>query len=379
MKKAAVVIPTYKKELSELEKISLAQAEKIFEKHDRLFVMPYSLDAPYIAGGMGEIRFEDSRFESIQAYNELLMDERFYKKFTGYEYILIYQLDAFVFEDRLEHFCGLGYDYIGAPWLAGAQHVLDGKTYIMRVGNGGFSLRNVKKCMGLIRKKRHLFSGKINEDQFFALGGLDGFKVAPIETALEFAIEREVKKCIEMNGNRLPFGCHAWEKHDLKFWKQYIEAHGYKVDDKYLSGGDMDSAFAETLDMEREIAFFWESIYEKRDPKEFLINRKKVYIWGAGEKGRILGKWLRGAGAEIEGYLDGNAELSGTCIEGYKVLPMEALEENAEDAYIIVAADRCRNEIAERLEEMGYRYRQGYVFYNDAFRTAAGDCVLDMG
>lgn len=40
MKKAAIVIPTYKSELSELEKISLQQAIKIFKKYDVFFVMP---------------------------------------------------------------------------------------------------------------------------------------------------------------------------------------------------------------------------------------------------------------------------------------------------------------------------------------------------
>ena len=35
--------------------------------------------------------------------------------FLEYQYMLIYQLDAFVFEDKLDYFCELGYDYIGIP------------------------------------------------------------------------------------------------------------------------------------------------------------------------------------------------------------------------------------------------------------------------
>lgn len=368
------MIPTYKNELSGLEKISLAQAEKIFKDYDKFFVLPYSLDAPYIDEGMEKIRFEDSRFKSIQTYNELLMDEEFYKKFTWYEYILIYQLDAFVFEDRLEYFCNLGYDYIGAPWLSGLQHALNGKTYVLYVGNGGFSLRNVRKCMELVKKKRCLFLEDINEDMFFALGSSDDFRVAPIEIALEFAIEREVEKCFEMNGNKLSFGCHAWEKYDLQFWKRHIEAHGYKIDDEYLLNGDMDSASAEMFDRDREMAIFWEHIYEKRDPKKFINKqKKKIYIWGAGGKGRFLGKWLSEANADVEGYLDNNEELLGTYIENYKVLPMEELKKKGEDIYIIVAVDKYRDEVAKQIEGMGHRYCRDYIFYPDFFGMLAAD------
>jgi len=44
-----------------------------------------------------------------------MMSPAFYDAFKAFDYILIYQLDAFVFRDELEYFCSLGYDYIGAP------------------------------------------------------------------------------------------------------------------------------------------------------------------------------------------------------------------------------------------------------------------------
>ncbi len=43
-----------------------------------------------------------------------MMDNTFYKQFLNYEYILIYQLDAFVFKDEL-NYCSQGIDYVGAP------------------------------------------------------------------------------------------------------------------------------------------------------------------------------------------------------------------------------------------------------------------------
>ena len=46
----------------------------------------------------------------------MLLTADFYRRFTDYEYILIHQLDVFLFEDKLLEFCDMGYDYIGAPY-----------------------------------------------------------------------------------------------------------------------------------------------------------------------------------------------------------------------------------------------------------------------
>jgi Protein of unknown function (DUF5672) len=36
-------------------------------------------------------------------------------------------------------------------------------------------------------------------------------RVATVEDALQFSFETCPRECFEMNGRRLPFGCHAWE------------------------------------------------------------------------------------------------------------------------------------------------------------------------
>jgi hypothetical protein len=41
----------------------------------------------------------------------------FYKRFRDYKFILIYQLDAYVFRDELEYWCEQDYDFIGAPLI----------------------------------------------------------------------------------------------------------------------------------------------------------------------------------------------------------------------------------------------------------------------
>ena len=49
--------------------------------------------------------FEDEYFKGISGYNRLMMSEVFYRRFIGYEYILIYQLDAYIFKDELKKWC----------------------------------------------------------------------------------------------------------------------------------------------------------------------------------------------------------------------------------------------------------------------------------
>ncbi len=375
IKEVAVVIPMYKKELSELEKISLTQGMKIFRNYDVFLMMPYSLKFYGNIGGIKEIRFEDKWFASSQTYSGLLMKKEFYKAFEKYKYILIYQLDAFIFEDKLMHFCSLGYDYIGAPWLSGLHYFLDSRHVIWHVGNGGLSLRNVSKCEELLEKKHSSCQMYINEDIFFSMGNSDDFKVAPVKTALEFAFETEVKRCFEANGEKIPFGCHAWEKWDLAFWKPYIECCGYKIEEKYLQEGNGDILYQNLYERQKENAFFWEQIFTIERLRKFIEERKrKIYVWGAGKRGSFFGKLLSEAEIRIEGYLDNNAELLGKYIEKYEILPIKMLEKVVSDSYVIIAIDINRNQIAEQLEKLGCKYNRDYIFYEDIFQM-----MKDMG
>jgi FkbM family methyltransferase len=80
---------------------------------------------------------------SISDYNVLLETTEFWEKLEG-EHILLYQHDSCVFKNNVEDF--LEYDYIGAPW----GHFPAVNTF--NVGNGGFSLRNKKKMIEIIKK-----------------------------------------------------------------------------------------------------------------------------------------------------------------------------------------------------------------------------------
>ena len=42
------------------------------------------------------------------------------------------------------------------------------------------------------------------------------------ERALDFAFEVAPRRMLELNGHRLPFGCHAWERCDRAFWAEQL-------------------------------------------------------------------------------------------------------------------------------------------------------------
>ena len=149
-----IVIPIYKSDLSDREKISITQAFKLLKKNRIIFVAPQSLNVInykryFELSNHQLIRFNDKYFyQGLEGYNKLLLSEDFYKTFSEFSYILIYQPDAYVFRDELMEWCKEGYDYIGAPWLEDK----DEKINLNGVGNGGFSLRNIEKFLYIFSK-----------------------------------------------------------------------------------------------------------------------------------------------------------------------------------------------------------------------------------
>jgi hypothetical protein len=271
-KKVVVAIPVYKREPSELEMFSFARALNVLGNHPICLFYPQGLDLKVYQKKASELKkdlqvkvFAEKYFAGIDGYNELMLSYDFYHSFAQYEYMLLYQLDAFVFEDRLLEWCDKGYDYIGAPWFY-SNDVNYQSTELVATGNGGFSLRKIAAILKAIHikpyhswaeakhfvatnkmgaLKRSIYSGKIishlwfglyqknpllrnyphNEDLFWsfdAVNAYKNFKVPSPETALDFAFEGNPRYCYQMNNNCLPFGCHAWYKYDVAFWSQFI-------------------------------------------------------------------------------------------------------------------------------------------------------------
>ena len=267
LKKVAVIIPFYRTTISNYESIALQQCAKVLGNHPVIAVKPESLTLPDTGEQLSfadVVTFDDSYFENIAGYNRLMLSKEFYSRFLDYEYILIYQLDAFIFSDELLHWCNQGFDYIGAPWLRDIEHgdlfkatksklqyyfhtrydvQKDGEPSSMqfenRVGNGGFSLRRVQKfhVITISRQadiQRYLEqSGKhqYNEDAFWSIEVNRKKKMLNIpdyQTAVGFAFENSPQRALNLNQQTLPFGCHAWDRH-VEFWQPYFEQQGYQI------------------------------------------------------------------------------------------------------------------------------------------------------
>lgn len=278
----AVVIPIYRGTPTPLETISLVQCCVLLGRHPLVLVCAESLDpVPYLQlcaqhGITPTVeRLESHSFASITSYNKLLLDSCFYQRFIKYSYILIYQLDAFVFQDTLAHWCQQGYDYIGAPWFEEYDASTATDPMQQSGGNGGLSLRRVeaflevltppfpyarvknwddmwRKYQGmslvgkafrfyrlLVRYRRasnlygnFLAQPKMFEDEFFSKVVpriFPRFKVAPSAVGMWFAFESQPRRMFGLTNQQLPFGCHAWERYDIDFWRPFIEAFGHAI------------------------------------------------------------------------------------------------------------------------------------------------------
>jgi len=207
-----VVIPLYKERPSALELKSIRQACDIFAGRDIFYIIPTGLNLsayPYQAA----YEFSPYYFQGVTTYSELCCLSDFYRTFSEYDYMLICQPDAWVFDDRLDHFCALGYDYIGAPWPKMRGIERDG------VGNGGFCLRRVARFIELTRKLRDC--GAHPEDRFWCIDMRDYLNIAPLSVAATFSLEHQPERWFKEYGKVEPMGCHNPWRFDFKsFWKK---------------------------------------------------------------------------------------------------------------------------------------------------------------
>ncbi len=264
--KVCTVIPVHKSELSICELNSLIQCRKII-KEDVFLVYPDNMNPSVYLTNFPEINLcpvSKDWLNSIIAYNKMKRSIEFYELFSVYDYLLTYELDSYIFSNNWDAANTFEYDYIGAPWFDNYLKALPDDK-IMGVGNSGFSMRNVKKCIETLKAieslkllwryfsffklykifkfgflankinknfKRNsvnknyinLFShSHINEDIFWSNAVAYNFKIAEISDAIKFSFEANPAKLYRMNNNQLPLGCHGWEKYKLEFWEKYIE------------------------------------------------------------------------------------------------------------------------------------------------------------
>ena len=276
-----VAVPVYRRSLSQDEQLALRHLDHYLPGTEKVLVMPQGLD--FARDGYDEARFDPSFFRGIAGYNRLMLSRQFYEHFERYDYILIHQLDALVLRSDLDRFTSLDLDYLGAPW---ADHGADDKPFLTHVGNGGLSLRRVKGLLRLLDSPARKMGGRefyrrgyadgprrlrpagvyrallrslgpyptwggvarrltgdtrvdfAAEAKYYRGGGeaedrylsaeaknyCPSLVFGTIEQALEFAFEREPRFCYVQAGERMPFGAHAWARHDRRFWEPHLLA-----------------------------------------------------------------------------------------------------------------------------------------------------------
>lgn len=243
-KKVAVVFPVYLPVMSREEEACFRQACRVFRFRDKFLVHPEGLDIDAyarVSPDVGSKPFSPGFFAGITGYNRLMLSPAFYEAFRMYEYVLVCQLDVFVFADKLDDFlsCEEPFDYIGAPWHGRALHLLQymlvkagvkaaWNAFLHRnlsrcAGNGGFSLRRVERFEAIARLPEAK-SWKANEDYFWSFMAKDGKGLLRIPGELEaarFCIETSPAHYAGKTGT-LPMALHAYRKYDFGLWKKAI-------------------------------------------------------------------------------------------------------------------------------------------------------------
>ena len=260
--RTAVVIPQYKKpvDLSKDEVAFFNSTLKVLNQRKIYLIIPESLEKFWVGFVNIElITFSDSYFVNKFSYSKLLCKRIFYEAFTSFDFIQIAQTDCWVFEDKIDYFASLGFDYIGAPWMEGG---FDGNPQqkLWKVGNGGFSLRKVGtflsiidtiengpegktpvfknrrwgikgvlKNLGIRNNLKHYVEEAPGEDIFWSIYvtqvfGNDIFKIADPKTAAHYSFEVHPEFLFrEITRGQLPMGCHNWKNNNPSFWKEYIK------------------------------------------------------------------------------------------------------------------------------------------------------------
>ena len=377
-----VIIPIYKTSLSYLEQVSLQQVDNVLHNHKIVFIAPHGLNFYYGDKFLTYevIYFPAYYFMSTNTYSELLMESFFYERFIDYDYMLIYQLDAFVFEDNLLEFCNSGYDYIGAP----VKH----ETWkFMHVGNGGLSLRRVKKFIEVSKNKENIVPQMEaagikcwSEDGFFSFCGykkLFDFNVPSPRKANLFSVQCDYAQGLRgIRKNRIPFGCHGWYKYDYQFWRPIIEQYGYKLPDLQVG------QYTDSLRINRkEICYRCikrinriDQIIEKHTGKTHLS------LWGLGKFGsKAVDIFcnIKNCNLTISRIYD--RLKCGNIYRGINVLNPDRETLSTEEGLIVITTPKYELEISDYLLEMGLCKGKDFISFDELIFNVGMTYINNFG
>lgn len=360
-KRAAVCIPAYKNQLNEYEEIALKSAINVFgHAYDIFVLLPESLKTDlYSREGVREKRFADKWFESRRDYSELCLQTELYVQFSEYEYLLLYQLDGFAFYDRLEYFCDMGYDYIGAPWEIGAIWYKNQKETVWHVGNGGVSLRKVDTFIKFTQLEEVREDAAVEPEDMVISSRGHLLKIAPVGIARQFCIT----ECFPTSG-QFPMLLHHFDGLDSPYYIEEIKRLGY-----HFPEGQPLHAGMNPVERKKNIDY-WKNEFELSKVQhalDSLFGRPlgECYIWGAGYLGALIYRMFGELGIHIVAYIDGDEKRQAHLFRNKEVKAFSKIKKEGIPILICVMDSRASKAIRGQLEQARWVKNKDYVLWKD--------------
>lgn len=372
-KEVIIIIPTFKTELLPDESISVRQVFNILSDYDICFIAPEGLDISYkeIEGKDYRIEcFKREYFESVDGYSKLCTSSFFYEKFIDYEFMLIYQLDAFVFSDRLLEFCKAEYDYWGAPVSKVYWRYMP-----VNVGNGGLSLRRISKFLAITKHRDEIVNiineglpddwrkeYLKNEDELLIYGSelFDETKLClpSYRDAFSFSIEFNINSIYDDLEKHLPFGCHRWARYKFNKWWPIISGYGYDLDSEYikeLNDEKRDDSYNQLVLNELLSS---KSEKELREMCKRFLGDSSISVWGLGKNSGMIIKEAQKYGLTIANKYDSDTERDSNVL-----IPNED-SISRESHPILITSTKYENDIRSRIESISSNTRKKISVYN---------------
>lgn len=260
--RSVIVVPWHPHEPSEEESVGLESIRRYAGGAELVVAAPSATRLPPSIRPDRVELFPASGFETFLANNRLMTSAAFYERFAAYDQMVLLHCDVLLLKPLaplVSERCP--WSYMGAPWLIPQP---DGSVLDEGVGNGGFSVRRIPDFLDALggrhlprwpryttlrrgaalwafllgcrlagvsgERAAHILNGReILEDVFWAkvaqcLSPL--FTVAPSQAALAFGYETCPAHAHRLNGGRLPYGVHAWKRHDAAFVRGLASGQG---------------------------------------------------------------------------------------------------------------------------------------------------------
>ena len=208
MKKCCIVIPIYHYDLYDYEILSYKNLITLYaNKYDLIFITPSNDVLQNFFNKIENFNisylytYYVTDMSSIEKYSFYLKTPTLYSCLKdNYEYMLIHQLDAFLFKDELDYWCNKEYDYIGAFDFARYYNCIN-------VFNGGLSLRKISTFYNISMNSTWLDYNDFTMAEDFWWTN-QNINICKISDAIKFSWNTYPELYYHINDFSLPFGCH---------------------------------------------------------------------------------------------------------------------------------------------------------------------------